>query len=363
MKRRKYGTKIIYNYIIKALIIILLGTCFLIVLPCLILHDNTKKESKSSYDVPKFSIGSGTIVFNTKISKQPKIKVYISSQKKIKEIYVEDYVRGVICGEMPAEFDIEALKAQSVAARTYAFSHMAEFGGEKCSDGKGADVCDTVHCQVYMSKEERMKLWPKSSAQKYWDKISEAVNKTAGQVIMYSGEMIKAPYYFSTSGGKTEDSVNVFSFSIPYLKSVESPGEEASPKFTSTVKLTGSQLAKKINAAFPDAKMSSKNLKYNLVIKSKTQAGNVKEVKTGKRTISGSQFRNVLGLNSSNFDIRYNAKNIEITCRGNGHDVGMSQWGAYAMAKKGSSYKEILEHYYNGTTIENINADVWKTSD
>lgn len=363
MKRRKYGTDAIYTYIIKALIIILLSTCFLIILPCLILHENTKQQSKDNYDITKFSINSGTIVFNTKISKQPKIKVYISSQKKIKEIYIEDYVRGVVCGEMPAEFDIEALKAQSVAARTYAFSHMAEFGGEKCNQGKGADVCDTVHCQVYMSKEARMKLWPKSSAQKYWDKISEAVNQTAGQVIMYSGEMIKAPYYFSTSSGKTEDSIDVFAFSMPYLKSVESPGEEASPKFTSTVKLTAGELSKKINAAFPYANMSSKNIKSCLVIKSRTQSGSVKEIKTGSTTISGSQFRAVLGLNSSNFDIIYNAKNIEIICRGNGHDVGMSQWGAYAMAKKGGSYKEILLHYYNGTTVENINADVWKTTD
>lgn len=338
-------------------IFILIGICILIILPCLILRQGTKINTK--YVVPKFGMNSGNIIFNTKLEKQPIIKVYISSQKKIKEINLENYVRGVVAAEMPAAFDSEAIKAQAVAARTYALSHIENFGGSKCNEAKGADVCDTVHCQVYMSKEDRIKLWPKSEGENYWNKITKAINETAGQVIMYKGEMIKAPYYFSTSSGKTENCIDVFSVDLPYLKSVDSSGEEASPKFTSSVKLTNSELIKKINSSYPKAGLSSKNIKSQLYIKSRTDAGSVKEIKVSSMTISGSAFRNVIGLNSNNFDIKYSLTGVEIICKGNGHDVGMSQWGAYSMAKSGKNYKEILTHYYTNTTIENINGAEW----
>lgn len=347
-------------YIKNILLFILIGICVLIILPCLMLGQGKKTNIK--YGIPKFDMNSGNIVFNTKLEKQPIIKVYISSQKEVKEISLEDYVRGVVAAEMPAAFDIEAIKAQAVAARTYGLSHIKEFGGNRCNEAKGGDVCDTVHCQVFMSKEDRIKLWPKSEGENYWNKITKAINETAGQVIMYKGEMIKAPYYFSTSSGKTEDSIDVFSSDIPYLKSVDSLGEEDSPKFTSSIKLTNSELIKKINSSYPKAGMSPKNIKSQIYIKSRTTAGSVKEIKIGAMTISGAAFRNVIGLNSNNFDIKYSLTGMEIICKGNGHDVGMSQWGAYAMAKNGKNYKEILTHYYSDTTIESINGKEWTTT-
>jgi len=280
-----------------------------------------------------------------------KVKVFITKENTVKELNLEEYVAGVVASEMPAEFEVEALKAQAVAARTYALAHVTRLGGSACKNSKGADLCDTVHCQVYMAKEERIKLWGKDEGEKLWDKVELAVKGTTGQVLTYNNALVMEPYYFATSSGKTENSEDVFSTSIPYLRSVASPGEENTKNAKSVKVIKYKELSTIINNNYNSAKVTSSSIKNELRVIDRTQAGSVKNIKVGSITMTGSKFRTMLGLKSSNFKMVFNARGIEIDCSGYGHGVGMSQWGADIMAKNGKNYIEILTHYYQGTVV------------
>lgn len=287
---------------------------------------------------------------NVSLPKISKVKVFISKDNNIKELSLEEYVTGVVAAEMPAEFEIDALKAQAVASRTYALAHVTELGGTPCKNANGANLCDTVHCQVYMAKEERIKLWGKDG-DKYWDKIKTAVVSTQGEVLTYNNSLVMEPYYFATSSGKTENSEDVFSNNIPYLRSVESPGEEETKNFKSFKVFGYNELSQIINNNYNNAKVTATSIKKQITIIDRTEAGSVKNIKIGSITMTGSKFRTMLGLKSSNFKIVFNLKSVEIDCTGYGHGVGMSQWGADAMAKEGKNYIQILGHYYLGTVI------------
>jgi stage II sporulation protein D len=333
------------------LLLICVFIIFLVITSVLIvgLEDN-RNFNKDKNPAIKSEVNEG-VIKNDLLPKISKVNVIISKENIIKEISLEDYVIGVVAAEMPAEFGIEALKAQSVAARTYALAHVKELGGTPCKNGNGADLCDTVHCQAYMTKEERMKLWSKSSGEKYWDKIKMAVEATQGQVLSYNNSLVMAPYYFATSSGKTENSEDVFTTTVPYLRSVESPGEEVANNFKSSKLFKYKDLSQIINDNYSSAKVTSANIKKQITIIDRTDAGSVKTIKIGNITITGSKFRAMLGLKSSNFQIKFNSNDVEIGSSGYGHGVGMSQWGANAMAKQGKSYIEILSHYYQGTEL------------
>lgn len=304
--------------------------------------------------IPKFGVKPNDIIFNKGNGGGPEIKVYLSKENKIIDISIEEYIRGVVAAEMPAEFNIEALKSQAVAARTFAAAHMECFGGTKYKGANGADVVDTVQCQAYMDKDSRFKAWPEKNRGEYWNKITEAVKSTSGEILTYNGQLVMEPYYFSVSSGNTESSQDVFSQNVGYLKSVSSPGEESAPKFKSIENIKLNDFTSKINNAYSNAKISIKNIKKQVSILSTSSVGGVKSIKLGGATITGAEFRALLGLNSSNFTLAYNKDNVVITCKGYGHGVGMSQWGANYMAKSGSNYSEILTHYYQGVKIEKI---------
>ena len=158
-----------------------------------------------------FTIDKGSIIKNNGIIMKGnnKAKVYIRKSKEIKEIDVEEYVAGVVSSEMQVNFEKEALKAQAVAARTYYYSKRLS----SCSEGQGAEICDSIHCQVYTTKEEKLTTWPEDKRESNWNKIREAVKETEGEVLVYSGELVKHPQFFSTSSGKTENCIDVFSSS------------------------------------------------------------------------------------------------------------------------------------------------------
>lgn len=350
---------VLVSYIKKGIYMILVFLSFLILLPILILglgNGNSMPHNASNKtNTPAYTISQSDIEFSKTNMGAPNIKVYITKENKIEEMNLEEYVRGVVAAEMPAEFGIEALKAQAVAARTYALSHMEQYNGIKCSQAKGADVCDTVHSQAYIKKETRLESWPQSKRELYWNKITDAVKETVGQVLLYDGQLAMNIRYFSTSSGKTEDSTEVFASSVPYLKSVSSPGEESAPKYKSTEKFSYSEAANKINKAYPNAKVSASNLRSQLVVLNpRSTGGSVKQIKVGSATITGSQFRSVFDLNSANFELKFNKNDIEIITYGYGHGLGMSQWGANAMSKEGRDYVQILTHYYQGIKVEEI---------
>lgn len=278
------------------------------------------------------------------------IKVYITKEDKVVEVPIEEYVKSVVSGEMPAGFEVEALKAQSVAARTY----VAAKRGRPCDIAKGGDVCDTTHCQVYIGKEERITKW-EDKGQEYWDKISKAVDETKGKVLAYNKELVQYPQFFSTSSGMTENSKDVFSGDLPYLVSTESIGEEeVAPRFNGEVKLDINKFVETINAKFQEAKLTVNNLSEQINIISRSDAGGVKEIKLGEATVRGLDFRLAIGLNSTNFQYTISNDAIIFTTKGYGHGVGMSQWGANVMAKNGSDYSSILKHYYTGIELEEL---------
>jgi stage II sporulation protein D len=292
-----------------------------------------------------------------------KIKVYKTDKKAIEEMYLEEYIRGVVAGEMPASFEIEALKAQAIAARTFAVANMKEFGGSGYTvpSHKGADVCTDVHCQAWISKDERFKNWSQKDAVSYWNKITQAVESTKGMVVTYNKQLAMRLKYHSTSGGKTEDSIDVFGYKEPYLVSVQSPYEEETPSYESKVIFTRSEFIKRMKSLNSTIKINAAKLTSEIKIIERTEGGGVITVKIGDKTFKGTDVRWGLNLKSTNFDVKVDSKYVTFNVKGYGHRVGMSQWGAGEMAKKGSKFDEILKHYYKGTEINQIQS-IFKTT-
>lgn len=341
-------------YVKSFFILIFISISFVIILSLTITCLDTGRTNNIKSVIPKFLMKSNNIIFNQN-NVEVKLKVYLAKENKVVDMYLEEYVIGVVAAEMPVEFGSEALKAQAVAARTFALAHMEEYGGKKYKSNTGANVSDTVECQVFINRNDRLKSWPANKGEEYWNKVTEAVRSTSGEVLMYNGKIIDEPLFFAVSGGKTENGIDVFKDNKPYLKSVYSPGEERAPKFKSALKISYLEFIRKLNREYSGAGVNLSNIRNQIEIKSRNETGSVKEIKVGKLTISGVKFRSIMGLNSTNFSVRFNLNNVEIDCVGYGHGVGMSQWGADAMAKKGKNYKEILEHYYSGIEIEKIN--------
>lgn len=334
--------------VIMTIIIIL----FLVIFTNLFVNKLDSHNKEYSKENQRYDINSSDIKYEEKdivIKGKETVKLFNVEKKEIIELPLEEYVKGVVAAEVPAEFNEEALKAQSVAARTFYISKREE----PCPKANGADICNTTHCQVHISKEEASKKWGTSKANEYWDKISKAVEETKGQVITYEGEIIKYPQFFSISAGKTENAIDVFSNDIPYLKSIDSPGEEIAKKYETVVEIKKKDFISKINKGCPSAKLTENNLNSVKVL-SRTEGNGVKELAIGEAKITGVEFRKILGINSTNFNISITDSVVKIDCKGYGHRVGMSQWGANVMAKEGKRYDDILRHYYSGTDIKNI---------
>jgi stage II sporulation protein D len=266
---------------------------------------------------------------------------------KIQEMEMEAYIRGVVAAEMPIDFEIEALKAQAVAARTYAVHQMNQKG---CSRHPGADICtDSGHCQAYASDEALKKRWGQSYAANY-EKLFKAVDATQGRVMTYQGQVIEAMFH-STSGGHTEDVEQVYAQALPYLRGVESAGEEGAPKFHSEARFSRDEL----NRALSDYKgahlSADRPLLDQVKILSRTPGGRVKDFQAGTARLTGTQVRRALGLNSANFTLSQQDGELLFSMTGYGHGVGMSQVGANAMAQRGKSWMEILRWYYTGVEV------------
>ncbi len=280
------------------------------------------------------------------------IDVYDTRSQKTITIPLEDYVKGVVAAEMPAEFEIEALKAQAIAGRTYALQRTANFK-DGHPDHPDAALCTGIHCQAYLSVDELEKLHSKKWVDKYWGKIEEAVNETVNEVIYFDGEIIE-PLYHSTSGGKTEDSKDVFAIERPYLKSVPSPYEEDAPKFKSIITMTVDEFIQKVQGKYTGANITKDNVHEKIKLVERTDSGRIKKVMIDGTVVEGREIRELFELNSTNFKIILNPKSniVEIETKGYGHGVGMSQWGANGLAKEGKDYKGILKHYYTGVEIK-----------
>ena len=253
------------------------------------------------------------------------------------EITEDAYLTSVLLCEMPAEFEIEALKAQAVVARTYALRRL-----KNGSKHENAAVCtESSCCQGYRTVEEYLS---KGGNEKDVEKIERAVSETKNTVLTYRGELIEATY-FSCSGGHTEDALAVWGTDIPYLRATPSPGEESAARYTDTVTFSTAEFAQKLGCDIPE---NSTNWVENI---SYTAGGGVESIRLCGKIFSGTAVRQLLGLRSTAFAITVLGDTVTVTTKGFGHRVGMSQYGADAMASGGSSCREILQHYYQGVEL------------
>lgn len=255
----------------------------------------------------------------------------------VQQMELEEYLAGVVLAEMPADFEEEALKAQAVVARTYTCKRM------DAGKHDSAAVCtDSTCCQGYITPEGYL---DQGGSQDSVEKVRRAVADTAGLVLTYKGALIDATY-FSCSGGSTEDAVAVWGQDVPYLQAVESPGEEAAPRYSETVTFTAAEFAKLTGCG------GSGNPVGWITDVTYTNGGGVDTMVICGKTYTGVELRQKLGLRSTAFSVSISGTTITIETHGSGHRVGMSQYGAQAMAQAGSSYGEILAHYYQGTQLE-----------
>lgn len=267
------------------------------------------------------------------------VRVKRLSTDKVEEVPLEEYIVGVLAGEMPIDFELEALKAQAVASRSYVLKRM-----EYNMDNE-YDVVDSVLNQVYLDDDYLKETWGNNYTIKI-NKLRTAVNETYNEYMEYDGEIIDA-LFFSTSNGYTEDSHLVFNLELPYLKSVESSwDQEVSSAFSSKYTYSLQEFYEKLGLEYKD--------KLDVEILERSNTNRVLKLKINGQEFEGTTLYNKLGLRSTDFEITQVGSNVVFDMKGYGHGVGMSQYGALGMAKQGYTYDEILKHYYTGVTIKKI---------
>lgn len=248
----------------------------------------------------------------------------------VNEMSLQDYLIGVVSAELPESFPLEAQKAQAVAARTFALYHAQQ------KKHPNADVCTDAGCCQGFCGERTL------AARK-------AVEATDGCVATYAGELIDATY-FSCSGGRTEAAVAVWGSDVPYLQSIESPNEESSPRYAETVTVDSARFAECLQAVHPEADFNGESAQWFGKI-TYTRGGGIDTAVIGGTKFSGSELRTALSLRSTNIEFSVEDGEITVKTYGFGHRVGMSQYGAKAMAEGGSSFEDILKAYYRGITL------------
>ena len=259
---------------------------------------------------------------------------YVNVKRRNGEIItieLEEYIQGVVAAEMPAAFNIEALKAQAVIARTYALKSIQN----------NKLLTDNEATQSYKDNSELQSIWG-SNYDMYLNKIKDAVNSTKGLTLTYNGNYIEAVYH-STSNGLTEDSSYVWGNYYPYLVSVESKYDYLNPSFEVKKEITYLELSNKLGVDI--------NQDSIFDLSDKTSSNRINTISIDNHIFKGTDFRNILGLRSTSFDIVKNDTGIIITTKGYGHGVGMSQYGANGYANNGYTFNQILLHYYPGVNI------------
>lgn len=282
-------------------------------------------------------VKNNTLLFSYDTNKQDMVRIKRETTGQIDTVPFEEYVKGVLAGEVPTSFHIEALKAQAVAARSYAMKKIED------NTATDYDVVDTVSNQVYMDDAQLKEKW-KDQYDEKMKIIESAVNETKGEYLEYDGKVAQA-FFFSTSSGKTENSEEVFQSALPYLRSVDSSwDQEVSPVFQQDYQFSVHDFYQQLGLPYKET--------VQFQVTKQTSTGRVKEVNIDGTVLKASDISSKLGLRSTFFTFEQIGSNIHMTTKGYGHGVGMSQYGAQAMALKGSTYDQILKHYYQGVQIK-----------
>lgn len=265
------------------------------------------------------------------------------------QMTLERYLTGVVRGEMPASFEMEALRAQAAAERSYVYYQLAAGRKDAHPD---ADFCtDHTCCSAYLSETAAREKWGGDFAP--WNtRVEQAVSDTDGQVVLYKGRPILAVFH-SSSAGRTAAAGDVWSGDLPYLVSVDSPeGEETVPNYYSTVTFTAAEAKEKLLAAHPELKLSGTPDRW-FGAAAENGSGRVETVSVGGTDIEGTELRRIFGLRSACFTVAADSESVTFRVTGYGHGVGMSQYGANQLAREGKTWQEILEWYYTGATVGN----------
>lgn len=338
----------------KKILIYLLFFIFI----CFVLPAVLTRRTISTTSVENTNSESQSVVENTdgqeqtnsyEYKKYGKINLLHKKTGEIEKVNIDDYLCNVVSAEMPADYEIEALKAQAIVARTYTVYKILNKKHEN------ADICDdSTCCQAWISKEDRLARWEENKRESNWQKISACVEATKGKVITYENKPIDA-FFHSNSGGITEIPVNVWGGTgYPYLQSVETSGEDAYKQYSSEVVLKQEELLNKLKEKYSDISIDFSN-NDDIKILEYTESTRVKTIKFGNHELSGVEARTLFGLKSTNFEVIKDGDNIKFNVKGYGHGVGMSQTGADSMAKQGKTAEDIIKHFYTGIEIKDIN--------
>lgn len=277
------------------------------------------------------------------------VTLTIQDEDTTEQMTLERYLTGVVRGEMPASFEMEALRAQAAAERSYVYYQLAAGRKDAHPD---ADFCtDHTCCSAYLSETAAREKWGGDFAP--WNtRVEQAVSDTDGQVVLYNGRPILAVFH-SSSAGRTAAAGDVWSGDLPYLVSVDSPeGEETVPNYYSTVTFTAAEAKEKLLAAHPELKLSGTPDRW-FGAAAENGSGRVETVSVGGTDIEGTELRRIFGLRSACFTVAADSESVTFRVTGYGHGVGMSQYGANQLAREGKTWQEILEWYYTGATVGN----------
>lgn len=315
-------------------------TIFIYLLPISIQYINNNADNNFMQDMLSVHANAQTMDEQT---------ITVSVDGEAQKMELEEYITGVVASEISPDFPIEAIKAQAVAARTYAVYKMYAGRSDTHPD---ADVCDDFHhCAAYKPIAEQVANWG-DNGENYQNIIVQAVNDTKNLIVTYENKPIIA-VFSAASGEMTESAKDVWGSDIPYLVNVESKGGDACSKYKQTVTFSLDEFRDIIKKAIPSADLTGKPETW-FAASERSAAGGIKTVKLGSVQVSGTDLRETLGLNSTNFTVSTSEDSISFNTIGYGHGVGLSQYGAKYLAEQGKTYDEILTHYYTGTQIKSL---------
>ncbi|ACB86386.1 stage II sporulation protein D [Natranaerobius thermophilus] len=280
------------------------------------------------------------------------VRVYFHEEQEVKELKLEEYLVGVVISEMPPEFDQEALKSQAVVARSYTLSRLNKTGGPGCDNHQEADVCtDPDFCQAHYTKETVENIFGEN-ANKYYDRVKDAVLATKGEIMTYNGDPVPEAPYHSTCGGQTETAGAVWSADFPFLQSVECDYCDHSSYYRAERNLNKKDLEAGFSQAGFEIPVLAAGEMPELQVTKQSETGRIQKANLLGNQLSGHDIRSMFDIPSTNIEWIPEHDSVRVVTKGFGHGVGLCQYGADGMARDGQNYQDIIKYYFEGVKIK-----------